>query len=35
MWQDDRIWLPRLIAGTPFTGRFIFDSDVMLDYELV
>jgi 8-oxo-dGTP diphosphatase len=35
MWGDDRIWLPRLIAGTPFAGRFIFDSDVMLDHELV
>ena len=34
MWQDDRIWLPRLIAGTPFAGRFVFDSDVMLDHEL-
>ncbi len=34
MWEDDRIWLPRLIAGTPFAGRFIFDSDVMLDHEL-
>jgi 8-oxo-dGTP diphosphatase len=35
MWEDDRIWLPLLIAGTPFAGRFLFDSDVMLDYELV
>jgi len=35
MWEDDRIWLPRLLAGTPFAGRFIFDSDVMLDHELV
>ena len=34
MWEDDRVWLPRLIAGTPFAGRFIFDSDVMLDCEL-
>jgi len=34
MWEDDRIWLPRLIAGEPFAGRFIFDADVMLDHEL-
>ncbi len=34
MWEDDRIWLPRLIAGAPFAGRFIFDADVMLDHEL-
>jgi 8-oxo-dGTP diphosphatase len=34
MWEDDRIWLPLLLARIPFEGRFIFDSDVMLDHEL-
>lgn len=34
MWEDDRVWLPLLIAGTPFAGRFIFDDDVMLDHAL-
>ena len=34
MWADDRFWLPRLIAREPFAGRFLFDSDVLLDYEL-
>jgi len=34
MWADDRVWLPLLIAGKPFAGRFIFDADVMLDHEL-
>jgi len=34
MWEDDRVWLPLLIAGTPFAGRFIFDNDVMLDHAL-
>ncbi len=34
MWEDDRIWLPLLIAGTRFDARFIFDGDVMLDHVL-
>ena len=34
MWQDDRIWLPLMLDGTPFRGRFIFDGDVMLDHEV-
>jgi 8-oxo-dGTP diphosphatase len=32
MWADDRLWLPRLVAGERFRGRFIFDGDEMLDY---
>jgi 8-oxo-dGTP diphosphatase len=34
MWEDDRIWLPLLIAGESFSGRFVFDGDVMLDSEV-
>lgn len=34
MWEDDEIWLPHMIAGSQFHGRFIFDSDKMLDHEL-
>jgi 8-oxo-dGTP diphosphatase len=34
MWQDDRIWLPLLLAGETFSGRFVFDGDVMLDAEV-
>ena len=34
MWADDRVWLPLLIAGKRFDGRFIFDGDTMLDHEL-
>ncbi len=30
MWQDDRHWLPQLIAGERFVGRFVFESDTML-----
>ena len=34
MWEDDKIWLPMVIAGTPFTASWVFDDDRMLDYEL-
>lgn len=34
MWEDDKIWLPMVIAGNPFTSRWVFDDDHMLDYQL-
>jgi 8-oxo-dGTP diphosphatase len=34
MWEDDRIWLPLLLAGQTFSGRFLFDGDAMLDAEV-
>ena len=34
MWEDDRIWLPRLLSGEPFSGRFLFDGDRMLDHRM-
>ncbi|RMH16580.1 MAG: 8-oxo-dGTP diphosphatase [Acidobacteria bacterium] len=34
MWADDRIWLPLLLAGRRFRGRFVFDGDRMLDHHL-
>ncbi len=34
MWEDDEIWLPHLIAGYKFKGRFIFEEDRMLDHKL-
>ena len=34
MWEDDCIWLPMLLRGELFQGRWIFDGDRMLDYEL-
>jgi 8-oxo-dGTP diphosphatase len=35
MWADDRIWLPLMLEGRRFTGRFLFDGDAMLGYDLV
>ena len=34
MWEDDRYWLPLVISGRRFTGRWIFDGDRMLDHTL-
>lgn len=34
MWADDRHWMPLLLERRPFSGRFIFDGDAMLDYEI-
>jgi 8-oxo-dGTP diphosphatase len=34
MWEDDRLWVPLLLAGRPFSGRFIFDGDRMLDHAI-
>jgi len=35
MWADDRIWLPHLLAGRSFSGRYIFEGDRMLDHAVV
>ena len=34
MWADDRIWLPRVLAGEGVDGRFIFDDDKLLKHEV-
>jgi len=34
MWADDRIWVPLMLEGRPFNGRFVFDGDAMLDHDL-
>ena len=34
MWADDRVWMPLLLAGKKFAGRFLFDGDFMLGHEI-
>ena len=34
MWEDDYLWLPLLLRGRRFSGRFVFDGDTMLDYAV-
>jgi 8-oxo-dGTP diphosphatase len=35
MWADDRIWLPLLLAGKRFEGRFLFEAEELLAHELI
>ena len=30
MWQDDIFWLPAMLDGRKFVGKFVFDGDRML-----
>ena len=32
MWADDRIWIPHLLAGRRFSGRYVFDGARMVDH---
>jgi 8-oxo-dGTP diphosphatase len=34
MWADDRYWVPAMLEGRYFQGRFLFDGDRLLDYRL-
>ena len=34
MWTDDSWWLPHMLAGRPFRGRFIFDEEDMISMSL-
>ena len=35
MWPDDKYWLPLLLSGKKFRGKFVFDSsDIILKQEL-
>lgn len=31
MWEDDSTWFPHMLEGRPFSARYIFDDDRMLD----
>lgn len=34
MWQDDRLWIPLMLARKKFVGKFVFDEDQMLWHEV-
>jgi len=34
MWADDRLWIPLMLEGKRFVGRFFFDDDVMVSHDL-
>lgn len=35
MWVDDKLWMPLMLAGQPFSGRFLFEGDKMLSSEVI
>lgn len=35
MWSDDRLWVPLMLQGRPFSARFIFDGERMLWHEFL
>jgi 8-oxo-dGTP diphosphatase len=35
MWADDRHWLPLLLGGARFVGRFEFDGEELLTHEII
>tara|TARA_Y100001934_G_C12334355_1_gene766771 strand:- start:773 stop:1282 length:510 start_codon:yes stop_codon:yes gene_type:complete len=34
MWEDDRYWLPQVLAGKRVMGRFVFTGKQLLDYTV-
>jgi 8-oxo-dGTP diphosphatase len=34
MWADDIIWMPKMLEGHDFSGRFLFDGDMMLGHQI-
>ena len=34
MWEDDRLWLPQMLAGEKFVAWFDFDGDKMLTQDV-
>jgi 8-oxo-dGTP diphosphatase len=35
MWEDDRLWLPRMLDGESFSGFFEFDGEKMMSESVV
>lgn len=34
MWEDDRYWLPQVLAGAPLTGWFSFKGERLMDHVI-
>jgi 8-oxo-dGTP diphosphatase/2-hydroxy-dATP diphosphatase len=34
MWPDDKYWLPLLLEGKNFRGKFYFESRKLVDYQI-
>jgi 8-oxo-dGTP diphosphatase len=34
MWEDDKHWLPQVLAGQTLLGKFVFEGEKMLSKEI-
>jgi 8-oxo-dGTP diphosphatase len=34
MWEDDIYWVPHMLNGIQFSGRYLFDGDEMLSWDV-
>jgi 8-oxo-dGTP diphosphatase len=34
MWEDDRLWLPRVLDGESIVGEFLFDRERLVEHRL-
>lgn len=34
MWEDDDLWIPKMMEGIPFSGKYLFDGDKMLWHRM-
>jgi 8-oxo-dGTP diphosphatase len=34
MWEDNHLWMPLLLRGVPFSGRYVFEGDRLLDHAI-
>lgn len=34
MWADDAVWLPEVLTGAAVDGRFLFDGDKLLEFDV-
>ena len=34
MWADDRIWIPLMLEGKSFSGKYLFDDSLMISHEV-
>ena len=34
MWEDDYLWIPMMMQNIPFSGKYLFDQEHMIDFSI-